>query len=112
MEPRRSSGVGALPKFNGRVDINMQSRRGSFGGGRGRVFLNQMSRSRSIIIIYAEEKKEGAGQCGAQTPEQQPTKCRSKTGADAPALCHFQCAKERLETSKNQGARNRHNYFR
>jgi hypothetical protein len=41
MNPRRSSGVGALLKFNGRVDIYGQRRRGSFGGGRQRVYLNQ-----------------------------------------------------------------------
>ena len=33
MNPRRSSGLGALLKFNGRVDIYVQSRRSSFGGG-------------------------------------------------------------------------------
>ena len=58
----------------------------------GLFFLNQMSHSRSIII-YVEEKKDGAGQWRTQTP-----KHRSKTDADASALCHFQCAKERLET--------------
>jgi len=61
--------------------------------GLGWIFLNRLSRSRSIIIIYAEEKKDGAEQCRAQTP-----KHRDETGADAPSLCHFQCAKERLET--------------
>ena len=112
MEPRRSSGVGALPKFNGRVDIYVQSRRSSFGGGgHWQVLLNQMSRSRSIII-YAEEKKSGAGQCGAQTPKQQPTKRRSETSANAPAFCHFQCAKERLETAEKQATGNGRNYFR
>jgi hypothetical protein len=70
-----------------------------------------LSRSRSIII-YAEEKKDGTGQYGAQTPKQQPTKCRSKTGANAPELCHFQCAKERLETAKNEATSNWRNYFR
>jgi hypothetical protein len=38
MEPRRSSGMGALPKFNGWVVIYGQSRRGSFGRGQERVF--------------------------------------------------------------------------
>ena len=111
MNPRRSSGVGALLKFNGRVGIYVPSRRGSFGGEHLGVFLNQMSRSRSIII-YVEEKKDGAGQNGAQTPKQQPTQCRSETGADAPALCHFQCAKERLETAEKQATGNGLNYFR
>jgi uncharacterized low-complexity protein len=80
-------------------------------GGHWQVLLNQMSRSRSIII-YAEEKKSGAGQCGAQTPKQQPTKCRSETGADAPALCHFQCAKERLETAENPATNSGRKNFR
>jgi uncharacterized low-complexity protein len=80
-------------------------------GGHWQVLLNQMSRSRSIII-YAEEKKSGAGQCGAQTPKQQPTKCRSETGADAPALCHFQRAKERLETAENPATSNGRKNFR
>jgi hypothetical protein len=70
-----------------------------------------MSRRRSIII-YAEEKKNGAGQCGAQARKQQPTQGRSEAGADAPALCHFQCAKERLETAEKQATGNGRNYFR
>ena len=74
------------------------------------VFLNQMIRRRSIII-YAEEKKNGAGQCGAQARKQQPTQGRSEAGADAPALCHFQRAPERLETAKNPATGNRSNYF-
>ena len=111
MKPRRSSGVGALLKFNGRVGIYVPSRRGSFGGEHLGVFLNQMSRSRSIII-YAEEKKDGAGQWGAQTPKQQPTQRRSETGAAAPALCHFQRASGRLEAAENQAAGNGHKYFR
>ena len=97
MNPRRSSGVGALTKFIGREDIYRQRRRSSFGEGHLGVFMNQLSRSRSIII-YAEEKKDGAGQCGAQTQKQQPTQHRNETGADAPALCHFQCAKKCFET--------------
>ena len=89
----------------------MQSRRGSFGGEHLRVFLNQMSRSRSIII-YAEEKKDSAGQCGAQTPKQQPTKCRSETGAAAPAFRHFQRAPGRFEAAENQATSNGRKYFR
>ena len=69
-----------------------------------------MSRRRSYII-YAEEKKNGAGQRGAQTSKWQPTKRRSETGADTPAFCHFQSAKGRLETAENQAARNGRNYF-
>jgi hypothetical protein len=111
MKPRRSSGVGALLKFNGRVGIYVPSRRGSFGGEHLGVFLNQMSRSRSIII-YVEEKKDGAGQNGAQTPKQQPTQCRSETGAAAPAFRHFQRASGRLEATENQAAGNGHKYFR
>jgi hypothetical protein len=61
------------------------------GEGRGRVFLNQIE-PQQVYIIYAEEKKDGAGQWGAQTPKQQPTRCRSETGADAPPLCNFQLA--------------------
>jgi len=50
-----------------------------------------------------KRKKNGAGQGGAQAWKQQPTQGRSKTGADAPALCHFQRAQERLETAKKPG---------
>jgi hypothetical protein len=89
----------------------VQSRRGSFGGEHLRVFLNQKSRSRSIII-YDEEKKDGAGQRGAQAPKQQPTKCRSETGADAPAFRYFQRAPGCLEAAENQATSNGRKYFR
>jgi hypothetical protein len=57
-----------------------------------------------LIIIYAEAKKSGAGQWGAQTSKWQPTKRWSETGADAPAFCHFQSAEERLKAAENQAA--------
>jgi hypothetical protein len=93
------------------VDVHVQSRRGLFGGEHFGVFLNQMSRGRSIII-YAKEKKDGAGQSGAQTPKQQPTKCRSETGAAAPAFRHFQRAPGCLEATENQATNNGRKYFR
>lgn len=99
MNPRRSSGLGALLKLNGRVNIYGQRRRGSFGGRHRRVYLNP-NEPQQVYYIYAEKKKNGAGHWGAQTSKQQPTRCRSKTGADASALCHFHCAKERLKTAK------------
>ncbi|MGB7747667.1 MAG: hypothetical protein WBN75_10315 [Verrucomicrobiia bacterium] len=48
------------------------------------VFLNQIELQQVYSIInYAEKKKDDTRQCGAQTPKQQPTRSRSKTGADA-----------------------------
>jgi hypothetical protein len=70
-----------------------------------------LSRNRSIII-YVEAKKDGAKRWCAQTPKQQPTQRRIETGADAPTLCHFQRAKECLETAEYQATDNRRSCFR
>jgi hypothetical protein len=98
MNPRRSSGVGALLRFDWASGYLWAEPARLVWRGVRLGFLNQMRRSRSIII-YVEEKKNGARQCGAQTPKQQPTKCRSETGTDAPSLCHIQRAKECLKTA-------------
>ena len=52
MNPRRSSGVGALLKLNGRVNIYGQRRRGSFDIGQGWISLN-LNEPQRVYYIYA-----------------------------------------------------------